>query len=188
MTDPSPRQRPRGREQIQDALIASTLDLLETDGLDISIRQIAQRADVPHSVIGRYFGSKDELIRQAIDSTLPADREVAERFETAQQAAVAAFRSTFERPERIRILAQLLQAGMAPRDIRSEAPIMASLIKLIDEEQPAHGDARVIASAIFAIAMGLVLAEDYIFDHAGLDVLDRDDAHAQIEALMLRLL
>ena len=188
MTPQTPRQRPRGREQIQAALIASTLDLLETDGLDISIRQIAERADVPHSVIGRYFGSKDELIRQAIDSTLPADREVAEQFQTAEQAAIAAFRSTFERPERIRILAQLLQAGMMPRQIRSEAPIMASLIKLIDEEQPDHGDPRVIASAIFAMAMGLVLTEEYILDHAGLDVLDRDEVRDQIQTLMLRML
>jgi len=186
MTPTTPR--PRGREQIRSALIASTLGLLETQGLDVSIRQIAEHADVPHSVIGRYFGSKDELIRSAIDSTLPADREAAEQFGTAEQAVRAAFRSAFERPERIRILAQLLQAGMDPRAIRAEAPMMASLIKLISEQEPSHADPRVITSAVFAVSLGLVLTEDYIFDHAGLDVLDRDEVRTQIEDLVLRLL
>lgn len=188
MTASNPTPRPRGRDQIRGALIASCLELLETQGLDISIRQIAERANVPHSVIGRYFGSKDELIRSAIDSTLPADREAAERFETAEQAIRAAFQSGFERPERIRILAQLLQAGMSPRDIRSEAPMMDSLVKLIQEEQPAHADPRIIAAAVFAVSLGLVLTEEYIVDHAGLDVLDRDDVRQQIEDLVLRLL
>jgi AcrR family transcriptional regulator len=188
MTVPNPSTRPRGRDQIRTALIASCLDLLETQGLDISIRQIAERANVPHSVIGRYFGSKDELIRSAIDSTLPADRETAERFETAEEAVRAAFQSAFQRPERIRILAQLLQAGMAPRDIRSEAPMMSSMVKLISEEQPDHADPRVIAAAVFAVSMGMVLTEDYIIDHAGLDVYDRDDVRRQIEELVVRFL
>lgn len=188
MTPSNPAPRPRGREQIQAALIASTLALLETHGLDISIRQIAERADVPHSVIGRYFGSKDELIRSAIDSTLPVDRETAAKFDTAEEAAREAFDSVFARPERIRILTQLLQAGMSPREIRSEAPVLASLVKLIEADQPSHADPRVIATAIYSLSVGLLLAEDYVVDHAGLDVLDRDDVRAQVRELMLRLL
>src|SRR6478609_8879507 len=172
ITSPTPSARPRGRDQIRAALIASTLDLLETHGLDISIRQIAEKADVPHSVIGRYFGSKDELIRSSIDSTLPADRDVAEQFVSAEQAVRAAFESAFERPERIRILAQLLQEGMDPRDIRSEAPMMKALVKLLQEQEPTHADPQIIAATVFAVSFGLVLTEDYIVDHAGLDVLD----------------
>ncbi len=188
MTSPTPAARPRGRDQIRAALIASTLALLETEGLDISIRQIAERADVPHSVIGRYFGSKDELVRSAIDSTLPADREAAEQFTTAAEAARGTFVSGYERPERIRILTQLLQAGMDPREIRSEAPLLSSLVKLIEEQEPTHGDPRVIAAAICALSMGWVLAEDYIVDHTGLGMLDRDEVQAQVQELMLRLL
>jgi AcrR family transcriptional regulator len=188
MTAANLPSRPRGRDEIRAALISSTLDLLETHGLDISIRQIAERADVPHSVIGRYFGSKDELVRSAIDSTLPADRDAAEQFDTAEQAVAAMFASGFERPERIRILAQLLQAGMDPRDIRSEAPMLASLIKLLEERQPAHADPRIIAATVFAASAGLVLTEEYLVDHAGLDVLEREAVRAQIQELMLRLL
>lgn len=188
MTMSPTNTRPRGRDEIRAALISSTLELLESHGLDISIRQIAERADVPHSVIGRYFGSKDELIRSAIDSTLPADRETAQQFETAEQAARATFDSGSERPERIRILVQLLQAGMDPREIRSEAPVMSTLVKLIDEEQPGHADPRIIAAAIGALSMGWVLTEDYLVDHTGLDVLDRDAVREQVEELMLRLL
>ena len=185
---PPPRPRPRGREQIQTALIESTLELLETHGLEISIRQIADRADVPHSVIGRYFGSKDELIRTAIDSTLPADRAIAGAFETAEQAATATFASAFERPERVRILVQLLQAGMSPREIRSEAPVIESLVKLVGERPPDDLDPRVVAAAISAFSMGWLLTEDFVVEHTGLDVLDRDEVRAQVMKLLLRLL
>jgi len=188
MTAPSPSARPKGRDQIRAALIASALELLESNGLDISIRQIAERADLPHSVIGRYFGSKDELIRSAIDSTLPADREAAQDLDTAEEAAVALFESGVERPERVRILAQLLQAGMDPREIRAEAPIVSSLVKRIVEDEPDHADPRIIAAAITALSMGWVLTEDYIADHTGLDALDRDEVRTQLKDLMLRLL
>jgi AcrR family transcriptional regulator len=188
MTSSTASHRPRGRDQIRAALIASTLALLEEEGLDISIRQIAERANVPHSVIGRYFGSKDELIRSAIDSTLPADQEMASHLQTAEQAAIEAFDSVFERPERIRILTQLLQAGMTPREIRSEAPVLAALVKLVEAEQPAHADPRIIAVAIYSLSVGLVLAEDYVVDHAGLGVLDREDIRTQVRDVMLRLL
>lgn len=188
MTPPDPNPRPRGRDQIRSALIASTLELLESQGLDISIRQIAERADVPHSVIGRYFGSKDELIRSAIDSTLPADQEMAAHLETAEQAALESFNSVFDRPERIRILTQLLQAGMPPREIRSEAPLLARLVKLVEAEEPTYADPRIIAAAIYALSVGLLMTEEYIVDHAGLDVLDRDDVRTQVRDVMLRLL
>lgn len=188
MTTSPTNTRPHGREQIRVALIASTLELLESHGLGVSIRQIAERANVPHSVIGRYFGSKDELIRSAFDSTLPADREVADDFDTAEQAARATFDNGTERPERIRILTQLLQAGMDPRDIRAEAPLVMSLVKLIEEDQPDHGDPRIIAAAICALSMGWVLTEEYLVDHTGIDVLDRDLVRDQVKELMLRLL
>jgi len=188
MTSPSPSPRPRGREQIRSALIASTLDLLESQGLDVSIRQIAETANIPHSVIGRYFGSKDELIRSAIDSTLPADQEMAADLHSAEQAALESFDSVFDRPERIRILTQLLQAGMSPREIRSEAPLLARLVKLVEAEQPDHADPRIIAVAIYSLSVGLLLTEDFVVDHAGLDVMDRSDVRAQVRDVLLRLL
>ena len=187
-TPTAPAGRPRGRDQIRTALIASTLDLLESHGLDISIRQIAERADVPHSVIGRYFGSKDELIRTAIDSTIPADRETAEEFDTPEQAALATFRSGIERPERIRILVQLLQAGMGPREIRTEAPLLESMVKLLDEQGPGEVDPRIATAAVAALSMGWLLTEDFVIEHTGLGAHDRDEVRAQVQQLMLRMI
>lgn len=188
MASTSSTTRPSGREEIQAALISNTLELLETHGLEISIRQIAEAANVPHSLIGRYFGSKDELIRSAIDSTLPADRAVAAQFDTPEQAARASFDSVMERPERIRILVQLLQAGMPARDIRTEAPLISALVKLLSEQESPDGDPRVTAAAVSALAMGWLLVEDFVADHAGLDVLDRDEMRSLVRDRMLRLL
>jgi hypothetical protein len=66
--------------------------------------------------------------------------------------------------------------------------MLASLIKLLEERQPAHADPRIIAATVFAASAGLVLTEEYLVDHAGLDVLEREAVRAQIQELMLRLL
>lgn len=176
--------RPRGRAEIQAALIASTLELMESKGLEVSIRDIASAADLPHSLIGRYFGSKDGLVQAAIASTLPADIELAATVETRSQAIHAALASGFERPERLRILVQLLQAGMDPGEIRPEAPMMARLLALLEEEADPRTDPRIVTAAVIAATTGWVLVEEFVVHHAGLADEDRAWVRDQVGELL----
>lgn len=179
----NPSTRPSGRDEIKAALIQSTLELIESHGLSVSIREIAERADVPHSLIGRYFGSKTQLIQAAIDSTLPPDVEAAAGLTTARDAITAVFETGFERPERIRILVHLLQDGMSPRTIRQEAPMINALAELLEADPPQGGDPRLVTAATVALAMGWLLAEDYLVTHAGLEDQDLDKVRSQVEDL-----
>ena len=169
------------------ALTESTLALIETEGTDVTIRDISNRANVPHSLVARYFGSKEGLISEAIATTLPDDVELAGSLDCVVDAAGTAFDSVLERPERIRILAQLLNGGAAPREIRSEAPILETLVRLVEEQCPDVADPRVTAAAIGALSMGWLLVEDYLIEHTGLADEDRDEVRAQVRALLPRL-
>ena len=170
------------------ALTQSALDLIETDGLDVTIRDISTRANVPHSLVARYFGSKEGLITEAIATTLPADQELAATLDGPLDAAGAIFDSMFERPERIRILAQLLHGGMAPQDIRPEAPLMEAFVQLIDDQCPQVPDARIAAAAVGALSAGWLLVEDFLLEHTGLADEDRAKVRAQVRALLPRLI
>lgn len=184
MTPTGPDERPSGREAIEAALIASTLDLLETRGLDVSIRDIASQADLPHSLIGRYFGSKDRLVQAAIASTLPADREAAAAVDSPLQAVDALFAAGLARPDRLRILVQLLQAGMSPEEIRPEAPLLDRFLAVLEPEAGDSVDQRILAGVLWASAAGWVLTEDFIVHHVGLDDEDRTKVREQVGTVL----
>ena len=63
-----PREPAHGRIELRDALINATIELFTARGpSSISVREISERAGVPHGLIHRYFGTKDALLNAAID-------------------------------------------------------------------------------------------------------------------------
>lgn len=62
-TASSPRQRAMPRTDSRDRLLEATSQLLvERDTLDVSLLDIAARAELNHGLVGYYFGSKDGLL------------------------------------------------------------------------------------------------------------------------------
>lgn len=62
-----PVRRPEGREEVMAAVLAAAAELLAESGPgDISVRGIAERAGVNHALAHRHFGTKDEIVRQAL--------------------------------------------------------------------------------------------------------------------------
>ena len=59
------------REDIKQHIIESAIECIEEHGVQsVTVRDITQRAGVNTASINYYFGSKDELIRQALEQTL----------------------------------------------------------------------------------------------------------------------
>jgi len=64
---PLTRNKPTGREEVRRALVDATIALIVKKGLSMSVREIAQLADVNHGLIHVYFGSKDGLLTAAFE-------------------------------------------------------------------------------------------------------------------------
>jgi len=83
MTDPDApliASKPTGRDDVMRALVDATIALIVKKGLSMSVREIAQLADVNHGLIHAYFGSKDGLLTAAFeDIQRRADLEKDER-------------------------------------------------------------------------------------------------------------
>lgn len=60
------------------ALIAATIPLLHTRGLAVTTKEVAQAAGVAEGTIFRAFGSKDELVMEAIQAAFSPDEYIAE--------------------------------------------------------------------------------------------------------------
>jgi len=59
--------KPVGRGPVMAALVEATIDLIVERGLEISVRQIADRAGVNHGLVHTYFGDKQSLLAAAVE-------------------------------------------------------------------------------------------------------------------------
>lgn len=58
---------PRGREQVIDAIIEATIELCRTGGPDkVTLRRVADHANVNYGLVHRHFGTKAEVIKAAM--------------------------------------------------------------------------------------------------------------------------
>jgi AcrR family transcriptional regulator len=61
------RQPPRGREQVIEAVIEATIELCRTGGPDkVTLRRVADQANVNYGLVHRHFGTKAEVIKAAM--------------------------------------------------------------------------------------------------------------------------
>src|SRR4030095_6364128 len=76
-------EAPRGRKEITEAILRTTEKLLpKHNPSDISLRQIAEAANVNYSLIHRYFGTKESVIMAAHERILS---KVGEQFSAVER-------------------------------------------------------------------------------------------------------
>jgi AcrR family transcriptional regulator len=119
------RRRKMGAEETRERLVEAVVRLLARRSVaDLSVKEIAAEAGVNHGLVHRYFGSKENLVRDAIART---NARV-----SANIPEVATTRWTYdllrENPELARILARCCLDG--PRDLLAAAKPPADRVEL----------------------------------------------------------
>src|SRR6185436_9844262 len=146
---------PRGRDEIVNAILEATEGLLpKHNPADISLRQIADAANVNYSLIHRYFGTKESVIMAAHERLLT---KVGERFSTIDRIdgnVSELFKISGDNVSRRVLLARAMLDGADPHLIRHHFPIMNQLVELLrrkksESECPSEYDAETLA-AFFA--------------------------------------
>jgi AcrR family transcriptional regulator len=183
------RNRPAGevRARILDA--ASQL-LAERVPADVTLRQIADRAGVQHSLSRRHYESKAGLVRAVVDQTASGyAARVAEGSDPAD-GFVQALRYLLDNP----IAASAFASAQV---VSPESPIAqasypgATLHRdlLEAEAGPAARDIRIVAATALALAAGWAMLEDWAltaFDLGGLPVeAVRDEVMAMLRELVV---
>ncbi len=173
-----------GADTRRDAILDAATELMATRPItDISVREIAARAGVAHTMIYRHIGSKQDLERAVLDRTV---NEVLALTQASPEAALGSFESVIEtlldRRDSLRVLTHsLLTADGAARH-SDGAPVMALLLDALGTDIDARRAAgqpqpsptwpplspEVAVGAVAALIMGWVAFEPRIRAGTGL--------------------
>lgn len=186
----APRRRPRrSREEVSQALIDAAAALsAERDSGHITVREIAARADVNTTFVARYFGSKQNLMRAAMEQ---AQQHVTERIEEMAdvvQGGPAVFHAVLQERQFVATLARATLDGVLA-GLPQGAPALGKLLERFQAELGpgdalSRRDARVIVACLASAALGYALFGDYVRHGTGLSSEPED----RVEAAMVEVL
>ncbi len=189
--EPDTRRRAPYRKaaEVRADLLAATRELLsERSVRAVTVRDIAARAGVQHSMITRHFGSKDALVAQAVGS---AAAEYAQAFRAAQdpvEGYVLALRHLRALPG----TGLVLSAGgdeRADGDEDSQFPGVAQhLGSLLDAGAPDDLRTRVLAGLLASAVLGWSLGRDTAMDAFGIGRERTAEVDALAEELLAELI
>jgi TetR/AcrR family transcriptional regulator, repressor for neighboring sulfatase len=174
MTDTRrPRRARRAREEVSQALIDAASELFsERPSGHVTVREIAARADVNPALIHRYFGTKDDLMRAAIEKS---QMRIASRLADVHDIRAdidLLYRAVVGDKEFIAVLARASLDGVLP-ELPAGYPTMTTLLERLESERaekpaPGQHDMRVVVACLGAMTLGYALFGDFLRQGTGL--------------------
>jgi AcrR family transcriptional regulator len=161
-TDPTPVLRPRSAQRLFEA--AREL-LAEKPAAELTVREIAARAGVQHTLIGRHFGGRDALLALVVAEALA-------RFAAAVDAAgdlAAALRVGLEQFSTNRALASGMAVFVVGHDVGELAryPLADAYEGQLLRAGMGPGQARDTAVMVIALMSGWVVGQRFFLGMAG---------------------
>ena len=155
--------RPRGREEVSAALIDASVELFADRLPDqVTVREIAVRANVNQGLVHAYFGSKDGLIKATIHHLAKMRAAIIEDVATGAEAMPRLLELQHRHPAFARLLAWWLLEG---RDIAELELELGAVDRLLDRRYgpgvTSKIDQRVVAAAIGMLLFGSVVFRGY---------------------------
>jgi TetR/AcrR family transcriptional regulator, repressor for neighboring sulfatase len=181
---------PRGRTAITEAILQATETLLaKHNPTEISLRQIAEAANINYSLIHRYFGTKENVIMAAHERILGKASAQYSGIDRIDGNIGEIFKIGEKNPSRRILLARAMLDGADPHLIQHHFPIMHQLIELIrkkksETENPSEFDAETLAAFFSGSVMGWLFFEPFLLASTGLENKDKEKVHSQLVEIL----
>jgi AcrR family transcriptional regulator len=189
--------RRRGRPRLDDEMVPRILDAAERlfasrPRLNVSVRDIAAEAGLPHSAIYRYFDNKDDVLRQVMArgrlKQLARDARSRDAGDTFAGAVDWLMR---ENRAYALVIAHAALEGETPSSLGldPEDATARQAVRLLEEGAYPFAlrtdhDRRLVAAAVMALSLGWAVAEEWIVEATGLDDRDRAEVREELGAVM----
>jgi len=190
----SSRHASRGIEEVKTAILdAAEKLLLERNPNQISVREIAQAADVKHPLIFRHFGTKANLIMEVNFRSLSKVKNEVEKIENLEGNFFAFFQAVEKNKVRQIALARAMIDGIDPNLLQNHFAVMHRFVELVKKKQKESGtetefDPRILAATMTATAFGWILYEPFLLASAGLDPADKEETVKSVARILETIL
>jgi AcrR family transcriptional regulator len=190
---PQTRTRPTGREEVRKAVLEAATRLFVGRGpASVSLRDIAEEANVNLGLLHRHFGSKSELISAAVAQLVedfgpstgdvfasPEMPDELTQLVTAPPQAHSAF---------VRMIAWLLLDGNESATLEASHPAIARLVQRLGADGLDDEDARCVGAVVAALALGWLLYAPFLRAAAQLDDLPPEHVRKVLTAAIERVI
>jgi len=155
-------------------LDAATALFAEKGVAGVSVRHIADSANVNHGLVHRHFGAKENLrlqVQNRLMEQINADIGEPESYEEGFLRGVAALRKN---EAFWKVLARTFLDGQIEGDVQSAFPFLRKMTSLIAAAQKSgtfhnRTDPRLLVAGGTAMVLGLLVFENYLLPGTGLD-------------------
>jgi AcrR family transcriptional regulator len=181
--------RPRGREDVSEALIeAATLLFAERGPAAVGVREIAQVAGVNHGLVHRHFGSKTGLLKEVV-SRLASEisTAVGEGGETEKlsQLMGGVLGATSKRGAWLRILAWSILDGVEIQELQDRFPLARRMVEAARREDRGPLDPEARVTMIMSVGLGMLLFGPFLRAATGQDEAQWERSRHQIMSLAM---
>lgn len=185
----------RKGEVVREEILQAADDLLaERMPSEVSVRDVAERAGVQHSVVHRHFETKDRLLAEVVKRTAATYADAIADGDDPAEGFVTGMAFMADHTGSFTALARAV-ASSAVRDGIDRFPGFAAHMGRLDPDGEHTGpvsatapdgtvDPRSLAAALMALTSGWAMLEDWWLASGGIDADDRETVRAQIATII----
>ena len=182
--------RPRGREDVRQALIQSATKLFSERGpAAVSVREIAQQAGVNHGLVHRHFGSKKGLLKtvvsQLAEEILDHVGEADDR-EQLHSLLTSVLGATSQQGAWLRILAWSILDGYGIEEIQDRFPLAERMVAAAARDESTSLDPEARVTMVMSVGLGMLLFGPFLRSATGQDEAQWTRSRQQIMSLVMR--
>ncbi len=188
------RKIPYGREAVKKAILdAAEKLLIKKSAGKISVREIAEAANVKHPLIYRHFGTKEEVIRAAHARGIEKTQRVVVKIDNLEGNAGFIFEAVKKNRFRQVALARAMIDGVDLRLVQTQFPVMHHLLQLLEKRQDkanskAEFDPQIMTAVLGATALGWFLYEPFLLAATNLEEKNKDELHQKVTEILEKII
>lgn len=189
----------RKGEVVREEILQAADDLLSERGpAEVSVRDVAERAGVQHSVVHRHFATKDQLLAEVVQRTTARYADAIRDGDDPAEGFVAGMTYMADHPASFTALARAVASASVRGDVERFPGLAIHLDRLDPDATERKGppaepgpdgtlDPRTLAAALMAFTAGWAFLEDWWLVSAGFEPDDREAVRAQVGTIITQL-
>jgi TetR/AcrR family transcriptional regulator, repressor for neighboring sulfatase len=185
---------PYGREAVKKAILDATEKLLlKKSPNKITVREIAEAANIKHPLIYRHFGTKDAVIGSVHARSSGKIEDVVSKVENLEGNVGTIFNAIEKNKFRQTALTRAMIDGINLHDIPHQFLITRHLVELLkkrhaESETESKFDPEMMAAIFAATTLGWFLYEPFLLAATGLDKKNEGEIHQKVIKILEEIL